>query len=170
MAVKGALQTQVRISAARPVDSDDVGNGGYGAILDADASEAWNATHFHLCGEVISIGEFGREYNVVTAVNLAEGATRKFKGSYNNGSFTMDLLFDSEGLTGNGQDGIEEAEVDIDPYSFKIVYPGAVGARETFYFHALVTTVKRVVGGPDDALMLRCTVEITHDPIKEAVT
>ena len=76
----------------------------------------------------------------------------------------MELLFDSDNTS--GQHVIEAAETSRNPYYFKVTFP----SNEVFYFEALVTTVKRMVGGPDDALKLRVQLEITHREILETVT
>ena len=115
------------------------------------------------CGELMNLGEFGREYNVVTALNLADGATRKFKGSFNNGSVSMELLFDADDI---GQTMLEQAEISRNTYTCRVAFPGG-GTAEDFYFEALITTVKRMVGGPDDALKLRVQMEIDHNLIIE---
>ena len=148
MAVKGSLETSLGISAAAPADF---------------TIAEYRKLTFTTATEAINIGEFGREYNVVTALNLAEGATRKFKGSYNNGSLNMELLFDSEDA---GQGVFEAASIDRKPYYFRVRFPGGTGAEE-FFFEALVTSAKRMVGGPDDALKMRINVEITHREILE---
>ena len=119
-------------------------------------------SNFKPCGELTNVGEFGREYNVVPVMNLATGATRKFKGSYNNGSVQADLLFDSADV---GQTILEQAEVSTATYAFRVNLPG--NPAEQFYFEGLVTMLKRIVGGADDAIMLRATVEIDHRSIVE---
>ena len=150
MAVKGALTTTFGVSDA---------------AVPANINEAsYDLIAFTDCGEVVSLGEFGREYNVVSVVNLAEGATRKFKGSYNNGTVQVDLLFDSADA---GQSLLEDGAQETATYLFKIGLPGASPDGEEFYFSGLVTMLKRIVGGPDDAIMLRATIEIDHRNIIE---
>ena len=121
------------------------------------------SNNFKPCGEVTSIGEFGREYNTVRVNNLSSGATRKFKGSYDNGTIQADLLFDSDDV---GQVVLEQAADSTSTYAFQVGFPGGSGA-EDFYFEGLVSGLKRVVGGPDDALMLRVTIELDHNSIVE---
>ena len=146
MAIKGALTTTFGVSATLVSGTPDV--------------TKYKGLTFTNCGEVVSIGEFGREYQTVRVNNLATGATRKFKGSFDNGSFQADLLFDSDDP---GQTLLEAAAVSTAKYAFKVGLPAASGdGGEDFYFQALVTSLKRIVGGPDDAVMLRCMVEIDH--------
>ena len=107
-----------------------------------------------------STGPGTRRRKTVRVQNLADGATRKFKGGFDNGTVQMEFLFDSADA---GQTLIEAAETSTSTYYWKIGLPSG----EEFYFAALVTSVKRVIGGPNDALMLRCTVEIDHRSIVE---
>ena len=124
------------------------------------------ANNFKNCGEVTSVGEFGREYQTVRVTNLKEGATRKFKGSFDNGTIQLDLLFDAEDP---GQVILERAgESATLTYAFHIELPeGDGGTQEEFYFEGFVASLKRIVGGPDDALMLRCNIELDHRSIVE---
>ena len=123
-------------------------------------------SHYKPCREASNVGEFGREYNVVRVNNLASGATRKFKGSYDNGSFSSDLIFDRDDP---GQIVVVEAEKSTATYAFRVGLPGETESdSEEFYFEALVTSVKRIPGGPDDAVMLRINVELDHRDIIEA--
>ena len=160
MAIKGALGTTLGISATKPATKNEAG---------------YEGLTFTDCGEVINIGEFGREYNVVRVNNLASGATRKFKGSYDNGSFSAELLFDSADA---GQTILEQAETSTATYAFRVGLPpgdttsdsdaqAQLAGTEEFYFEALVTSVKRIPGGPDDAIMLRINVELDHNSIVE---
>ena len=149
MAAKGALGTTLGIVKAAPGTFNEAG---------------YEALTFVTCAEVTNVGEFGREYNVVRVVNLADGATRKFKGSYDNGSVSVELLFDSSDA---GQTLLEAAEVETDKYSFRVGLPGSGASGEEFYFRALVTSLKRIPGGPDDAIMIRATLEIDHNSIVE---
>ncbi len=150
MAIKGALTTTFGVSATLVTGTPD--------------ETKYEALTFTDCGEVTSVGEFGREYNTVRVNNLASGATRKFKGSYDNGTVAVDLLFDSADA---GQTLLEAAAVSTAKYAFKVGLPGTGAAGEEFYFQALVASLKRVVGGPDDAIMLRCSLEIDHLDIIE---
>ena len=150
MAIKGALNSTFSISSA--------------AVPSTIDESSYEGVSFTDCGEVTDIGEFGREYNVVRVNNLADGATRKFKGSYDNGSFQVNLLFDS---SDGGQTILEAAADSTETYLFKVGLPGTGAAGEEFYFSGLVTSAKRIVGGPDDAIMMRVNVEIDHRNIVE---
>ena len=126
-------------------------------------SAEFEVSNYKECLEATNVGEYGREYNVVRVVNLADGATRKFKGSYDNGTVQVETLFDS---SDPGQSLLEIAEKSTATFAFRVSLPGGASA-EDFYFEGLVTSVKRIPGGPDDAIMLRVTVEIDHRSIVE---
>ncbi len=123
------------------------------------------ANNFKNCGEVISVGEFGREYTTVRVMNLKDGATRKFKGSVDQGTIQLDLLFDGDDP---GQEILERAgEHATATYAFHIQLPETNGTAEEFYFEGFVASLKRIVGGPDDALMMRANIELDHRSIVE---
>lgn len=42
-------------------------------------------------GEVTDIGEFGKEYNLITHNPIGDRKTYKFKGNYNNGSLALQM-------------------------------------------------------------------------------
>ena len=109
MAIKGSLTTSFSASATKPGTRNEAGYEGL----------TWTS-----CGEAVSIGEFGREYNTVRVNNLASGATRKFKGSYDNGSMQVDLLFDSANA---GQTLLEAAATSTSTYAFRVNFPGGSG-------------------------------------------
>ena len=147
MAVTGALTTTFGLVQEAPATFNEAG---------------YDALSFTDCGEVTSLGEFGREYQTVRVMNLADGATRKFKGSYDNGTVQVDILFDSDDA---GQTLLEAAgDSATQKYSFKVTLPdGSSG----FYFRGYVMSLKRIIGGPDDAIMLRCSIEIDENIIVE---
>ena len=147
MAVTGALTTTFGLVQGAPATFNEAG---------------YDSLSFTDCGEVTSLGEFGREYQTVRVMNLADGATRKFKGSYDNGTVQVDILFDSDDA---GQTLLEAAgDSATQKYSFKVTLPdGSSG----FYFRGYVMSLKRIIGGPDDAIMLRCSIEIDENPIIE---
>lgn len=122
------------------------------------------SNNFKPCGEATSVGEFGREYTAVRTNNLKDGATRKAKGSFDQGSVQFDLLFDAGDV---GQTLLEEAGDDTSTYVFRVALPGETGDKQEFYFEGLVMGLKRIVGGPNDAINIRTAIEIDHHSIIE---
>ena len=63
-----------------------------GIVADAPSTydpTGFEALTFELIGEVTDLGEFGREYSLVTHNPLGDRQTVKRKGSYNDGSISM---------------------------------------------------------------------------------
>lgn len=54
----------------------------------------FNAVVVDVIGEITDAGEYGKVYNLVTHNPLATRGTKKFKGSYNNGSITLQFAQD----------------------------------------------------------------------------
>ena len=78
---------------------------------------------------------------------------------------TVEALFDSDDA---GQTLLEAAELENRQVLVPRRFPPAPERRaEEFYFRALVTSLKRIPGGPDDAIMLRATLEIDERTIVE---
>lgn len=68
-------------------------------------------------GEIVDYGEIGRIYELVTHNPVADRQTRKFKGSYNDGSMALQLGRDAEDA---GQ-AVMLVALDSDtPYNFRI--------------------------------------------------
>ena len=152
MATKGALTTTFALSAEKYTGAGQPTEATYDAYTWTD------------CGEVTNVGEFGREYQAVRTNNLASGATRKAKGSYDNGTIQLDLLFDASDA---GQTLLEAAAVSTSHYSFRVQLPGEAGDKQDFFFGGLVMGLKKIVGGPNDAIMLRTSIEVNHYDVIE---
>ena len=168
-AKRGSNQISFSETLAAALNTTPKTEGGRGGAVSVialagslDNSERVLSNNYKPCGEVITVGEFGREYNTVRVQNLADGATRKFKGGFDNGTFQVDLLFDSDDV---GQTLLEAAGESRNTYAVHIKYPDPTA--EEFFFEALIMSLKRIIGGPDDALMLRTVLELDHRTIIE---
>lgn len=71
--------TVISVSAALPTTYDDNITTGFPSLT-------YTAT-----GEVTDIGEFGKEYNLITHNPIGDRKTYKFKGNYNNGSLSLQM-------------------------------------------------------------------------------
>ncbi len=69
-------------------------------------------------GEVVSVGEFGRVYNMINHLPLASRGVKKFKGSYNDGDPVFGLGKD---INDDGQAAVIAALASDFDYNFKIV-------------------------------------------------
>lgn len=119
--------------------------------FDATGYDALTPT---LVGEVTDLGEFGREYALVTHNPLASRGTVKRKGSFNEGSITMQLALDTDDA---GQILLKTASKSDSDYYFKITTQNG----DIYYFAAQVMSFKVGVGGVDTITAATVTLELT---------
>lgn len=107
-----------------------------------------------LIGEITDGGTHGRKYNEVTHKPIATRGERVFKGSFSEGSKTVQLGLDRDD---SGQTLAKTALNSDSPYSFKVVYQGG----DIDFFQALVMSFETQAAGVDTvrsaSMMLRLT-------------
>lgn len=109
-------------------------------------------------GEITNVGEFGKEWALVTHNPLATRGTKKGKGSFNNGSISPSLALDPKDA---GQVAMKTALESDDPaYFFLTLQDGTI-----FYLVGLVMSFKPNLGGVDDVVTASTTIELTPDAI-----
>jgi hypothetical protein len=81
MAVRTTAGSTLKVSASAPATYNTAG---YAALT-------WTSV-----GEVTDLGEFGREYTLVTHNPINNRITQKFKGSYNEGKMSLKLGLDTD--------------------------------------------------------------------------
>ena len=109
-------------------------------------------------GEVTDAGEYGKVYNLVTHNPLANRQTKKFKGSYNNGSVTLQIAQDE---VDTGQLAAKAASDSDDSYTIKVTKQN--GAID--YFTAQVMSFTDAIGGVDSIEGGSIQLEIDNDII-----
>lgn len=109
--------------------------------------------------EVTDLGEFGRQYNLVTHNPLATRRTVKRKGSYNDGSITVPLARDTSDA---GQALMKAASLSDDSYGYRITTQD--GSK--FYFSAQCMSFTNVVGGVDSITGHNAQLEIDNDIVE----
>ena len=114
-------------------------------------------------GELQELGEYGTEYNVVTYSALAKRNTDKFKGVYNDGSFTATLGRDDDD---DGQTILRTAARSDNKYAFCVRYGGTVD-RGADFFVGLVTSFSNSGGGLEAIAMKNLTIELTTTPLED---
>lgn len=139
MAIGTVAGTAVSISAAAPATFDTTG---YAALT-------WTVV-----GNIEDGGEHGREYAEVTFNPIDTRGTRKFKGSFNEGSKTLSLAYDSDDA---GMIVLKTALASDADFSFKVAYPGG----DIDYFQAKVLTLTKATGGVDTMRMASVSLSIT---------
>jgi len=151
MSISGAFTsagTTIGISSTLPATYDA---SGYGAL-------SYNAV-----GEVTDLGEFGREYALVTHNPLGARRTVKRKGSYNDGQVAMTV---ARVPSDTGQADIITALDSDDPVAFEIVLQDGT----TLYFAGVVMSYTTNVGSVDQITSASVMIEITTDIVEVAAT
>lgn len=110
-------------------------------------------------GEVTDLGAIGRTYNMVNHNPLATRGTVKLKGSYDDGTMTVQAAY-APGNT--GQALVETALDDDDFYSFKVVLQDGT----IKYFQAQVTSAPVNIGGVDTVTGVTLNLSIKSGTIK----
>ena len=132
----------------------------------SDAPGSYDATGFEaltfdMIGEVTDLGEFGREYSLVTHNPLGDRQTVKRKGSYNDGSISMTVAR----VTGDAGQGVLQTALDDDAsYSFNVTLQDGT----ELYFVAQVMSYTANVGSVDQITTASVTIEITDEIIEVA--
>jgi len=151
MSISGAFTsagTTIGISSTLPATYDA---SGYGALS------------YSAVGEVTDLGEFGREYALVTHNPLGARRTVKRKGSYNDGQVAMTV---ARVPTDTGQADIITALDSDDPVAFEIVLQDGT----TLYFAGVVMSYTTNVGSVDQITSASVMIEITTDIVEVAAT
>ena len=140
--------TKISLSSEAPGSYDDTG---------------FSGLSFNEIGEVTDLGEFGREYSLVTHNPLGSRQTVKRKGSFNDGTISMTVAR----VPGDaGQTDLQTAVDSDDNYSFKVeLQDGRV-----LYFAAQVMSYTTNVGSVDQITSASVSIEITDEIIEVAST
>ena len=121
----------------------------------------FEALTFELIGEVTDLGEFGREYSLVTHNPLGDRQTVKRKGSYNDGSISMTV---ARVPSDAGQTLLQDALDSDDNYSFNVTLQDGT----ELYFAAQVMSYTSNVGSVDQITTASVTIEITDEIVEVA--
>ena len=141
MAASTTAGTTFAVSASLPATYDSTG---------------FAALTYTACGEITDIGEFGKEYQLVTHTPLATRKTEKFKGSYNNGSLALQMASDT---SDTGQGTLVTALGSDNSYSFKVTHQNG----DVDYFTGKVMSYRVAVGGADSIKSATVAIEIDSD-------
>lgn len=139
MTVYTTAGTTIALSASAPATHDAAG---------------FAALSYTTLGEVTNLGEFGREYVLVTHNPIGTRATQKLKGSYNEGQMALEVGLDTDDA---GQDLAYTASGSDSNYSFKVTAQGG----DVYYFLAKVMMFKRNFGTVDQVTSASIMLEIT---------
>jgi hypothetical protein len=141
MASRTSAGSTLRVSAAQPGTFNVAG---------------YNALSWTEVGEITDLGEFGREYNLVTHNPLKTRATVKKKGSYNEGQINLQMALDDADA---GQVILSAAVLSDNDYSFEIT----LQSGKKYFFQAQVMKFKPNVGSVDNITTASVMLEITSN-------
>lgn len=123
-------------------------------------SAGYAALTYTEVGEITNIGEFGKEFALVTHLPLSRRGVAKRKGSFNNGTLNPTMALDSADA---GQILFSASLESDSPSAFKITLQD----DSVFYLMGLVMTFRPNVGTTDDVVTATATIEVDESPIVE---
>lgn len=155
MAFTGTLGSKLYISSAAIAST-------------IDSEFEFTAQTWTEVGLVESFGEFGRVFENVPFVSVAEGRTRKLKGSYNDGSTQFVL---GQDLGDAGQLVLANAadDSDQDNFGFRIELndaPTSAGGPTTYFFRGLPISFRTQMGSANSVVKTTATVEVNSDIVR----
>lgn len=139
MTVRTSAGTTLKVSASAPATFNTAG---------------YSALSFTAVGEITDLGEFGREFALVTHNPVGTRGTQKFKGSFNEGTMNLTLGLDTDDA---GQVLMKAASLADSAYSFEVTTQNG----DTYYFQAMVMSFKVGIGSVDSITTATCTLELT---------
>lgn len=118
----------------------------------------YSALTYTPVGEVTTVGEFGREYALVTHQPLATRGVKKGKGSFNNGTLSPQLALD---MGDAGQLVAETASASDASWPVRITLQDG-----TIYFMmGKVMSFRKNIGTVDDVVTATINIEVDSDPV-----
>ena len=144
MTVRTSAGTTLRVTASAPATFNSAG---YTTLFSTSPVPA-------LVGEVTDLGEFCREYALVTHMPVGNRGTQKFKGSFNEGTITLSLGLDTDDA---GQIIMKAASISDNDYSFMVTTQNG----DKYFFRAQIMSWKVGVGSVDSITTATATLEIT---------
>jgi len=139
MTVRSSAGSTLGISAGTPATFNEAG---------------YEALTFTIIGEITDMGEFGREFNLVTHNPVGSRGTVKLKGSFNEGQMTLQLGLDTDDA---GQILAKAASLSDADYSFDVETQNG----DHYYFQAKAMSFKVSIGSVDSVTAATITLELT---------
>lgn len=146
MTVFTTAGSSIAVTASAPATFDAAG---YAALFDASPAPA-------TIGEVADLGEFGREYVEVTWNPIDTRATKKAKGSYNEGTIALNIGLDNDNA---GQALLYTASTDDADYYFAITLQNG----DRYFFSAKVMSFRVVAGSVDSITQANVNLSLTSN-------
>lgn len=144
MTVRTSAGTTLKVTSTAPATFDV---SGYNALFTASPVPA-------TVGEITDLGEFGREFALVTHNPVGTRGTQKFKGSFNEGTVSLSLGLDTDDA---GQIVMKAASLSDNNFSFMVT----TQSGDRYFFAAKVMSFKVGVGSVDSITTATSTLELT---------
>jgi len=144
MTVRTSAGTTLKVTSSAPATFN---TSGYNTLFTASPVPA-------TVGEITDLGEFGREFALVTHNPVGTRGTQKFKGSFNEGTMTLSLGLDTDDA---GQIIMKAASLSDADYSFMVTTQNG----DRYFFQAKVMSFKVAVGSVDSITTATCSLEIS---------
>ncbi len=127
----------------------------------ADAS----SDAFQAVAGVTDFGEFGGEATVSQTTHVEDGIVRKFQGSINYGTMTVQInhIFDDA-----GQAALQSAFEDTAPYNIQLQLNDGAVSGTRWDFKAIVSSFKINFGDANAKVDGTVTLNLTSKPVKTA--
>lgn len=144
MTVQTSAGSTLAITASAPATFDAAG---------------YNALTYVNIGEITDLGELGREYALVNHSPLGDRRVKKFKGSYQSGSISLQFGKD---FSDAGQILLTTASTNDNTYTFRLTLQDG----KKLYFTGMVMTAKVSVGSVDQITGGTSQIEIHSDVLE----
>lgn len=144
MTVRTSAGTTLKVTASQPATYNSAG---YNTLFTTSPVPA-------TVGEITDLGEFGREFALVTHNPVGTRGTQKFKGSFNEGTMSLSLGLDTDDA---GQIIMKAASLSDSDYSFMVTTQNG----DRYFFQAKVMSFKVAVGSVDSITTATCNLEIS---------
>jgi hypothetical protein len=144
MAVFTSAGTTLKVKSTQPAAYTAAG---YNTLFTASPAAP-------LVGEITDLGEFGRDYALVTHNPVGTRGTQKFKASFNEGTMTLQLGLDTDDA---GQVLMKAASMSDNDYSFMVTTQNG----DRYFFQAKVLNWKVSVGSVDSITSATTNLELT---------
>lgn len=144
MTVRTSAGTTLRVTSSAPATFDSAG---YNTLFTASPVPA-------LLGEITDLGEFGREFALVTHNPVGTRGTQKFKGSFNEGTMSLSLGLNTDDA---GQIVMKAASLSDNNFSFMVT----TQSGDRYFFQAKVMSFKVAIGSVDSITTATTSLELT---------
>lgn len=113
-------------------------------------------------GLIENVGEFGKQFELVTFQAVGDGRTRKLKGPYNQGALALVV---GQDLTDAGQAALKTIADSLDQlvYPFMITINGAAAQYDTVFFGGKVMSFRTTMGAANSVVRANINIEIDTD-------